>query len=320
MTKTLLYDGGCSACSGLAKDLKALTGGRLELRDLSDPQTRALLDAARPGWRHQPMLLKTTHGRPRVLSGLPMTASMARSLGIRRSLSVLRRLSTEYARPTVTESTEGGLSRRTVLWNSTVGVLGLLTGSLWLDPAIASAAPAVTRSVSAREVQRLEGVPAVRQAISAYGTPDWSTALYVPASRAAIPACGGTSAVYVLPHADATYTGVAADGTTAISYRLRAQDGVARIEWLTPDGAHFATFMLGKDGVSTTLPATGAVPNLSTKFYECFTNCAKLCYTQSCAFNCGECVLTRSFSACATCGACAGATGVKCAKQCKKYF
>jgi predicted DCC family thiol-disulfide oxidoreductase YuxK len=45
----LLYDSGCSVCAALAREVEALSGGRLGVRSLRDPEVQAPLDRARPG-------------------------------------------------------------------------------------------------------------------------------------------------------------------------------------------------------------------------------------------------------------------------------
>jgi len=47
----LLFDSGCSVCAALAWEVEALSGGRLQVRSLRDPEVQALLDRAHPGWR-----------------------------------------------------------------------------------------------------------------------------------------------------------------------------------------------------------------------------------------------------------------------------
>jgi len=45
----LLYDAGCSVCAALAREVETLSGGRLRVRNLRDPEVQAMLDRARPG-------------------------------------------------------------------------------------------------------------------------------------------------------------------------------------------------------------------------------------------------------------------------------
>ncbi len=73
----LLYDAGCSVCAALAREVEALSGGRLRVRSLRDPEVQALLDRARPGWRWEPMLVEVEGERMQVLAGLSMRAPRA---------------------------------------------------------------------------------------------------------------------------------------------------------------------------------------------------------------------------------------------------
>jgi len=72
----LLYDAGCSVCAALAWEVEALSGGRLQVRSLRDPEVQALLDRARPGWRWEPMIVEIEGKRVRVFTGLAMRARL----------------------------------------------------------------------------------------------------------------------------------------------------------------------------------------------------------------------------------------------------
>ncbi|HXF69591.1 MAG TPA: hypothetical protein VNK89_07270 [Thermoflexus sp.] len=77
----LLYDSGCSACAALAREVEALSGGRLGVRSLREPEVQALLNRARPGWRWEPMLLEVDGEQVRVYAGLAMRMWLLRVLG-----------------------------------------------------------------------------------------------------------------------------------------------------------------------------------------------------------------------------------------------
>ena len=84
----LLYDAGCSVCAALAREVETLSGGRLRVRNLRDPEVQARLDRARPGWRWEPMLLEIEGERVRVFTGLGMRARLVQVLGPVRALQV----------------------------------------------------------------------------------------------------------------------------------------------------------------------------------------------------------------------------------------
>jgi len=65
-----------------------LSGGRLRVRSLRDPEVQALLDRARPGWQWEPMLLEIEGERVRVFGGLGMRARLVQVLGPVRALRV----------------------------------------------------------------------------------------------------------------------------------------------------------------------------------------------------------------------------------------
>jgi len=88
----LLYDAGCSICAALAREVETLSGGRLRVRNLRDPEVQALLDRAHPGWRWEPMLLEIEGERVRVFTGLAMRWRLVQVLGPARALRVAQAL------------------------------------------------------------------------------------------------------------------------------------------------------------------------------------------------------------------------------------
>jgi predicted DCC family thiol-disulfide oxidoreductase YuxK len=87
-TRWLLYDAGCSLCAALAREVEALSGGRLRVRSLREPEIQALLDRARPGWQWEPMLVEIEGERVRVFAGLAMRWRLVQVLGPVRALRV----------------------------------------------------------------------------------------------------------------------------------------------------------------------------------------------------------------------------------------
>ena len=84
----LLFDSGCSVCAALAREVEARSGGRLGVRSLREPEVRALLDRARPGWRWEPMLVEIEGERVRVFTGLAVRWRLVQVLGPVRALRV----------------------------------------------------------------------------------------------------------------------------------------------------------------------------------------------------------------------------------------
>jgi predicted DCC family thiol-disulfide oxidoreductase YuxK len=87
-TRWLLYDAGCSVCAALAREVEALSGGRLRVRSLREPEVQALLDRARPGWRWERMLVEIDGEQVRVFAGLAMRMRLLQILGPARALRV----------------------------------------------------------------------------------------------------------------------------------------------------------------------------------------------------------------------------------------
>ena len=86
----LLFDGGCSVCAALAREVETLSGGRLGVRNLRDPEIQVLLNRARPGWRWEPMLVEIDGEQVRVFAGLAMRMRLLQILGPARALRVAR--------------------------------------------------------------------------------------------------------------------------------------------------------------------------------------------------------------------------------------
>ena len=87
-TRWLLYDAGCSVCAALAREVEALSGGRLRVRSLREPEVQALLDQAHPGWQWEPMLVEIEGEQVRVFAGLAMRMRLLQILGPARALRV----------------------------------------------------------------------------------------------------------------------------------------------------------------------------------------------------------------------------------------
>jgi hypothetical protein len=70
--------------------VEALSGGRLRVRSLREPEVQALLDRARPGWQWEPMLVEIDGERVRIFAGLSLRARLVQVLGPVRALRVAR--------------------------------------------------------------------------------------------------------------------------------------------------------------------------------------------------------------------------------------
>lgn len=88
MERYLLFDGGCTLCTGLAQDIERETNGWLTARSLRDPAMKALLDQERPGWKWEPTLVEVSDKRVRVHTGIKMRSRLAIGLGPKRAVRV----------------------------------------------------------------------------------------------------------------------------------------------------------------------------------------------------------------------------------------
>jgi len=88
MNRSLLFDSGCSLCSGLARDVVAASDGLLQARSLHDPELQAALKRARPEWRWEPTLLEVQGAEAHVFTGFALRAQLLTVLGPRRAWRV----------------------------------------------------------------------------------------------------------------------------------------------------------------------------------------------------------------------------------------
>lgn len=90
MNRYLLFDSGCSTCSGISKSIREITGSALVPRSLREPMIREMLDKVRTGWKWEPMVLEHDGEVARVFSGLHMKLRLLRVLGIRKAFKVAK--------------------------------------------------------------------------------------------------------------------------------------------------------------------------------------------------------------------------------------
>lgn len=58
MERYLLFDSGCTTCSGIARLVEQESGGLLIAASLRDPEMQRLIKRANPNWRWEPMILE----------------------------------------------------------------------------------------------------------------------------------------------------------------------------------------------------------------------------------------------------------------------
>ncbi len=86
----LLFDSGCTGCTGVARKVEEESEGEVAARSLCDPYAQKLLYRARPEWRWEPTLLEVRGGDARVFTGLSMKARLLAALGPRKAMRLAR--------------------------------------------------------------------------------------------------------------------------------------------------------------------------------------------------------------------------------------
>ncbi len=97
MKRYLLFDLGCSLDTEVARRVEEAAGGWLQARSLRDPEMRALLDKAKPGWKWKPTLVEVDGDDVRGYQGVGMRLRMVRGLGVRKTWEIMKVLRKNYS-------------------------------------------------------------------------------------------------------------------------------------------------------------------------------------------------------------------------------
>ncbi len=103
MKRYLLFDAGCKETSESAEAINKEAEGKLTVRSLRDPETKALLDRERPGWKWEPMLVEEKGDKVRIYAGRAISRRLLLVLGPRRAWTILQ-LVTENRLPQFTSA------------------------------------------------------------------------------------------------------------------------------------------------------------------------------------------------------------------------
>lgn len=88
MKHFLLFDSGCSLCTGLAQAVERESDGLLTAKSLRDQEMQSLLSQARPDWKHEPTLLQVHDGHVSAFTGIAMRVRLLAVLGPQRAYRV----------------------------------------------------------------------------------------------------------------------------------------------------------------------------------------------------------------------------------------
>jgi predicted DCC family thiol-disulfide oxidoreductase YuxK len=155
VSRYLLFDSGCSVCTGLAQDVERESDGRLAILSLRDPRVQSLLGKAKPGWRWEPTLCEVEGEKTRVSTGIAMRTRMLAILGPHRTWKVARLVARAMS-STDTDEVAAASRRRFLKQSAAIaGVVGLMP----LGSRTATAAKGSTDT---------PGPGAVREGVKAY--------------------------------------------------------------------------------------------------------------------------------------------------------
>lgn len=131
MERYLLYDGGCSTCSSLAREVAAAVGDSMGLLSLGDERARGYLDEVYPqGWQYRPYVVEVGVGGVRAHGGWPAYLRLAFWMGPGRALRIWRMLG---GRLRVRRSSRRGFLRQA---GASLAGLLFLSGRLAAHPPI----------------------------------------------------------------------------------------------------------------------------------------------------------------------------------------
>jgi hypothetical protein len=322
MDRYLLFDSGCQACRDLAAEVEEAAGSWLRARSLHDPQMRALLDRARPGWRWEPTLLIVDGESLRAYTGAALAGRLITGVGPRRAARIAR-LTERAARQRV------GDNRRRFLRISG-GAVASLAIVPWLakgDPAAASlgtGSGVITHALASTDpvIAHLRARADVRQAEASHGSANWSAALLSTTSETSLVAKGihqvvivplgstGTAllASYEVSNASPVLIFGVAQTSSGVTFPLTTPGGVS-IGDLHPQ----ATGAMVYAQPTVTGAVTAAVS------WGCFGNCIKAYLPKIggiCGSTCANCVTSPGWVYCSVCVTCAGLVVYGCYKSC----
>ncbi|WP_163570138.1 hypothetical protein [Fodinicola feengrottensis] len=118
----LAFDATCGTCTKISTAVSQACGGRLKILPLSRDDVRGWRQEAlgeNPPWA--PTLIQLTDGRPRAWTGTRMTARLARLLGPRSSMRVVRALG-QLRHETLTPRPSTAVGRRQLLKFGAAGI------------------------------------------------------------------------------------------------------------------------------------------------------------------------------------------------------
>lgn len=320
----LLFDGGCAACSDVARQVQDLAVTDLEVLALGDPQVTSALEQARLAAPDRPSLLVTGDDHPQILSVWPMRRRLASLVGWRRAQTIARLLFSEWQGRVARDAAAAGPSRRSVVGTGAAGVVGWVlfprsTAERRKGSPKVSFGPA-----AAADVRWARATAPMRHAVRTWG----------PVGEHVIEVRDGSERSLVFTHRHhrhqvATVVDVSAEarhGTpTALSLGELPAPEVG-IRFYTVDGVPLGDIVVSSDGKqevrSAARQAGGDEPVVPDFNVGCWLNCMKefrIEITLGCQQACDACFsYVGAVITCTHCFICAGgAKAVTCAHRCR---
>lgn len=320
------FDGGCAACSKLAREVEEIAGDRLTSRSLADPEVRVWREATLgPDAVWEPTLLRVAGSEVQAWTGRAMSWRLTRLVGARAAYRIAKVIVHLEVEPVDVPNP----SRRAFMRRAGGVVVG--AGLLAVGPrALALAKATGQTSGSTSVVSSMSDAPASEASqltpsltkyatsISTYGAPDWSSlrkVTYIDGSiaylvmLASASSASSSALVFADPSVGPTIppliTHLSIDANNTPVFQFTTGDG-RLVASATFNGQHLVPY----GGM-----APGTVePDVS---FDCIFNCLiNLGVSGSTAQDCASCFILGSPLACAACLAFASVEAYYCYSQC----
>jgi predicted DCC family thiol-disulfide oxidoreductase YuxK len=321
MSFKLLFDAQCVHCTNVAKKVRSLGIQNLDVASLHDAEVRRTFQQAGQSVPEVPALIDTDGDRLVVWTGLAMRIRLARLIGYRRAADMLRLLAAEAKARAVRRADAGaasGVQRRRLLGGALGGALAGAGAIVFGTGQPAAAGPAgiagAVAPVSAAQRDHLLSLTEVRKAVATLGPveADMITSVTDAEGRsvAILSHSSGQGVTFVEADSADPVALTLVSGSTANSIRYTMTDGRPLVE-LTRTAS-------GKVDARAVVPGDEGERGVGA-FAICLTYCLGAEVSSGCVDRCVGCAGggVTAIVNCPLCAACAGTTGVKCARQCK---
>lgn len=293
MEHIVLYANNCGACSKVARMVREISVPGLMARALDDSRVLELLSDAGLQVPSRPALLIIGGADAQVVTGWAMRMRLARVVGWRRSVAIVRLLAAEWRARLARSLAPGSPSRRGVIGSLVAGVVGgILASDAMTVPRGRGPGDLAMMIADPEEVTSLPGTASAQQAVRTWG----------PVEREVLKVTGGGQPVLVMTHPQGTLTFVDnSAGALRSSHPVALSIGLSRtgasettMRYYSVHGVPLADVaeVNGRITVTSARRSAGVTePEVTIPLAKlaCFVACLESQVDGSCADNCVNC-------------------------------